>query len=274
MLCTFHIPRWQLDADHLAEEFEQHALAFVAGHAFVERHATLEGAAEDADFLAALRSAARELDEAVDFTSPDAEHLGVGQLRRHFAGHQQAHDARCPQDRIPPVDNSDEDVGRKQPLDATLSKPDARGVGLEVRAHQPDAGDVFALRFGLSDGPKAHSRAPSIVQPGTLHTGGLVRTSHRGQTVCPASLSITAPTTVAGEPSCSRVIACFITSSGTPYCNAIESRTAPSRATASSALPALAPWMKTSAGAPWEKYPTVTWNAVRCSPCTSSKVSP
>src|SRR5262245_3324815 len=157
MLCTFHIPRWQLDVDHLAEQLQEHALAFVAGHALVERHSTLEGAAEDADFLATLWSLARELDEAVDLPSPDADHLGVGQLRRQLAGHQQPHDARGPQDRIPAIDHADEDVGRKQPHDATMPEADAWRVGLEAGAHQQQPRGVFALRFGLSDGPEIHA---------------------------------------------------------------------------------------------------------------------
>src|SRR5262245_28307155 len=164
---------------------------------------------------------ARQADETADLAASDPGDFVVGQARRPIAGHQQAGDVRGPEHRIPTIDDAHQDVGWKQADDPAAAQTDARCVGVVSKPHQPDAHEVLALRFGLCDGPKAHFTSS-------------------------VSLSITAPTMVEGFPSCSRVIAWRMVSIVQPCCRASDISTAPSRATASRSVPALAPEMNTS----------------------------
>src|SRR6516225_4353826 len=96
-----------------------------------------------------------------------------------------------------------EDVAREKRIDLLSARSDSRQVGFKSALLQMCIGDDLALRLGLRDGPVAQNGSSS------RHSRSTIR-----------------PIIDCSRPSASRVTAPRTTSSGTPYCLAIDSKTA------------------------------------------------
>ena len=171
------------------ENGEQHFTALARSHVGEDRELSLERAANDAHAVTAQECRSRfQGDHAIALASLEIGDDGLGHAGRAFAVAQHVDHADGRTDRIPAINDLDEDIPWKQDRliehEATAHvtlDPDARQVNLEMLLLQPSLGDAFALAFGLRDGPKHGADLADFTQWLSTAMTGFGSVTRRGE---------------------------------------------------------------------------------------------
>jgi len=166
--CQFDSPPGQSDPLHAAEQLQQHLNPFAWLHAGVKSEVPGKGTAKDPHPVACAQARRlRQIDQAAPLPPLELVNDGVGHMRRPITTGHQANHVWTPARGPPTVDDSDEQIARKQRrpgLDLTAASNPRHSKPGQIALIAGKAEEVLrrglVLRHGLRRRPIRHGRSP------------------------------------------------------------------------------------------------------------------